>query len=185
MTAQEASPVQGEVPPSPHETTVQSGVPSATPNPPKDSDGTEFALERYKFILEQIHTVNENLYRFLAIYQTLATTLAGGALTIFVGYRHWDISAATARGGVVGLLALVTVIAGFTTVLIAVGVIAWLDYRQEECDLTDEMIRPGFRSRPSTANIFRWYELYVLIYIWASVLAMWLLAELLVLPAMT
>jgi hypothetical protein len=163
--------------------------PDTPPQPQPESQsrpaGADFALERYKFILQQIHTVNENLYRFLAIYQALATTLVGGALAVFVGYRRWGISASTARGGVVGLLALATVVAGFTTVLIVVGAFAWMDYRHEECDLTDELVRPGFRARPRTGNAVRWYELYVLLFIWVSVAAMWLLAWLLVLPAMT
>lgn len=49
----------------------------------------EFALERYRYILQQIHAVNENAHRFLAIYQTLATTLVGATLALFVGYRNW------------------------------------------------------------------------------------------------
>lgn len=49
----------------------------------------EFALERYRYILQQIHATNENAHRFLAIYQTLATTLVGAALALFVGYRKW------------------------------------------------------------------------------------------------
>ena len=44
----------------------------SSPGPAAES---EFALERYKYILQQIHTVNENVYRFLAIYQTLAVAL--------------------------------------------------------------------------------------------------------------
>src|ERR1700737_836434 len=71
---------------------------------PKLAVPADFALERYKYILLQIHTVNDNLYRFLAIYQGLATTLIGGALALFVGYRTWGIASSTARGGVVGLL---------------------------------------------------------------------------------
>ena len=87
----------------------------------------EFALERYRYILQQIHAVNENAHRFLAIYQTLATTLVGAALALFVGYRNWEVEAATARGGVVGLLILTTVVAAFTITLIVVGAFAWLD----------------------------------------------------------
>lgn len=145
---------------------------------------TDFALERYKYILQQIHTVNENLYRFLAIYQTLATALVGAALALFVGYRKWGLDADTARGGVVGLLVLTTVVAAFTSTLIIVGAIAWLDYRNEECDVTDDAVGPGFRTRPRKGNLLRWYETYVLLFILASVLAMWLLTGFLVLPAM-
>ena len=148
------------------------------PNP------SDFVLERYKYILQQIHTVNENLYRFLALYQALATALIGAVLALFVGYRNWHISAAIARDGVVGLLLLATVVAAFTCTLITVGMFTWLDYRNEECDLTDEMVRPGFRSRPRLGNILRWYELYVVFFVIVSTVAMWILAEILVLPEM-
>lgn len=144
----------------------------------------DFALERYRYILQQIHTVNENLYRFLAVYQALATTLVGAALALYVGYRKWGIAAVTARGGVIGLLVLTTVAAAFTIILIVVGALTWLDYRNEESDLTDEFVRPGFRARPRGRNFIRWYESYVIAFITASVLAIWLLALLLVLPAM-
>jgi hypothetical protein len=145
---------------------------------------SELTLERYKYILQQIHTVNENLYRFLAIYQTLATALVGAALALFVGYRAWHIPAGTARTGVVGLLTLTTVIAAFTVILVVVGVLTWLDYRNEECDLTDKTVFVGFRSRPRTRNVYRWYETYVIAFIAVSIAAMWILAGLLLLPAM-
>jgi hypothetical protein len=144
---------------------------------------SELTLERYKYILQQIHTVNENLYRFLALYQTLATALVGAALALFVGYRRWGIAASTARIGVVGLLILTTVVAAFTMTLIAVGAFAWLDYRNEECDLTDQAVRVGFRARPSTRNFFRWYETYVMLFIFVSVVVMWLFGIALLLPA--
>ncbi|MFF7561111.1 hypothetical protein ACFZB4_14140 [Streptomyces pseudovenezuelae] len=144
----------------------------------------DFALERYRYILQQIHAVNENSYRFLGIYQTLATTLVGAAIALFVGYRKWNIQPATARAGVVALLILATVVATFTIALIIVGALAWLDYRNEECDITDEMIYTGFRTRPRTGNLFRWYETYLLLFILTSVAVMWLLAVGFLLPAM-
>lgn len=144
----------------------------------------EFALERYRYVLQQIHAVNENAYRFLAIYQTLATALVGAALALFVGHRKWGVDPATARGGVIGLLTLTTVVAAFTCTLIVVGAIAWLDYRNEECDITDERVGLGFRKRPRPGNLTRWYETYVLLFIIISMITMWVLAGLFVLPAM-
>lgn len=163
---------------------TEAGATSRVPDAPALAASADFALERYKYILLQIHTVNENLYRFLAIYQGLATTLVSGVLALFVGYRTWGVSPSTARGGVVGLLVLTTVVAAFTVTLIVVGAFAWLDYRSEECDLTDEVVRAGFRTRPRTGNVFRWYEAYVLAFILLSTIAMWLFAWLLILPAM-
>ncbi|MGN9793567.1 hypothetical protein ACTMTU_21040 [Streptomyces sp. OZ13] len=144
----------------------------------------EFALERYRYILQQIHAVNENAYRFLAIYQALATALVGASLTLFVGYRKWEIEADVARNGVIGLLTLTTVVAAFTSTLIIVGAIAWLDYRNEECDVVDEMVAPGFRKRPKSNNFLRWYETYVLLFILASIIIMWALAGIYLLPVM-
>ncbi|MFF4505507.1 hypothetical protein [Streptomyces sp. NPDC001401] len=144
----------------------------------------EFALERYRYILQQIHAVNENAHRFLALYQTLATALVSAALLLFVGYRKWDLAPTTARGGVIGLLILVTVVAAFTSTLIVVGAMTWLDYRNEECDITDEVVGPGFRKRPRPGNFLRWYETYVLLFVLVSVIIMWLIAVLFLLPAM-
>lgn len=143
----------------------------------------EFALERYRYILQQIHTVNENAHRFLAIYQTLTTTLVGAALALFVGYKKWGIAPATARDGVIGLLIIATLVAAFTLTLIAAGAASWLDYRNEECDLTDEMVGPGFRKRPRPANFLRWYETYVSLFIVCSIGVMWVLVGAFVLPA--
>lgn len=144
----------------------------------------EFALERYRYILQQINAINENAHRFLAIYQTLATALVSAALVLFVGYRKWGLAPDTARGGVIGLLTLVTVVATFTGTLLVVGALAWLDYRHEECDLTDEVIEPGFRKRPRPGNFLRWHETYVLLFILVSVITMWVLAACFLLPAM-
>ncbi|MFF5622453.1 hypothetical protein [[Kitasatospora] papulosa] len=126
--------------------------------------------------------MNENAHRFLALYQALATTLVGAALALFVGYKKWDISPDTARSGVIGLLALTTVVAAFTMTLIVVGALSWLDYRNEECDITDEMVGVGFRKRPRPGNLSRWYETYILIFIITSVVTMWLLGGFLLLP---
>ncbi|MEV8057217.1 hypothetical protein AB0P37_11970 [Streptomyces antimycoticus] len=142
----------------------------------------DFVLERYRYILQQIHAVNENAYRFLAIYQTIATALISAALALFVGYRKWGVSSDTARGGVIGLLTLTSMVAAFTATLIVVGVFAWLDYRNEECEITDEMIRIGFRKRPNPRNFYRWYETYVLLFILVSVIVMWALAGIFLLP---
>ncbi|MEW2559073.1 hypothetical protein [Streptomyces griseorubiginosus] len=144
----------------------------------------QFALERYRYILQQIQAVNENAHRFLAIYQTLATALVGAALALFVGYRKWGLTPDVARSGVIGLLALTTMVAAFTATLIIVGVLAWLDYRNEECDITDELVGPGFRKRPRPGNFLRWHETYVILFIVFSVVLMWGLCGLLVLPGM-
>lgn len=151
---------------------------------PNLSKEQEFQLERYKYILQQIHTVNENAYRFLAIYQTLAVTLVSGGVALFVGYRKWNIPASVARSGVIGLMGLLTVVAVFTGMLITIGVLSWLDYRREECELTDVVIRPGFREPPNRRHFMRWYETYMLMFIAASIAFLWVYVSAFVIPAM-
>lgn len=138
--------------------------------------------ERYKYILQQIHTVNENVYRFLAIFQTLVTAIVTAALALFVSYSKWGISPSTARTGVTGLLILATVIAAFTLLLVVVGVLSWLDYRREECELTARYLEPGFRKPPRVGNFYRWYETYVIIFIIAVTITIWILGEVLIIP---
>jgi len=143
----------------------------------------EILVERYRYILSQIKAVNDNVYRFLAIYQTLATAVVGVGIALFVNYRNWHISAETTRLGLTGAMLVVTVIAAFTVLLILIGIWAWLDYRNEECDVADKAVYPGFRSRPRIRNFFRWYETYIVLFIVATVLAMWILAEAVLIPA--
>ena len=145
----------------------------AEPAQSNNATEEEFLLERYKYILQQIHTVNENLYRFLAIYQTLAVALVGGGLALFVGYRKWGISAPTAHTGIIGVMWLVTVVAAFAVLLVIIGIFNWLDYRREECELTDAAVRPGFRQPPQLRNFLRWYETYVIMFIIGSVAFLW------------
>ncbi|WP_306215519.1 hypothetical protein [Actinoplanes sp. RD1] len=144
---------------------------------------TAFEVERYKYILQQLHTVNENVYRFLAIYQTLATVLVGAALTLFVRYEDWGIRPGLARIGVVALLLLVSVIALFTALLIVIGIFTWLDYRREECEVTTRAVDKDFRRPPDPRNFWRWYETWIVGFIVGSMAFMWLAAGLVVIPA--
>jgi hypothetical protein len=57
----------------------------------EDEIGMEFKLERYKYILKQSHFFNENIHKYLSLFQVLATALvaAGDAgLYDLVYARH-------------------------------------------------------------------------------------------------
>ncbi|NMO50924.1 hypothetical protein HH310_06925 [Actinoplanes sp. TBRC 11911] len=129
-----------------------------------------------------MNALNENVYKFLALYQTLATALVGAGLALFVGYRKWGISPSVANAATVALLWLLTFVAFFTALLLVVGMLNWIDYRNEECDLTDRIAYRGFRQRPKLRNLFRWYETYILLFIIGSVVFVWVYASTLLLP---
>ena len=149
----------------------------------RESIAQEFVSERYKFVLQQIHVVNENLYRFLAIYQAIVTALVGAQLVLFVNYHRWGILASTAKTALIGLLLLESAVGTFVVLLIVVGVLTWLDYRNEESELSDWIVGQGFRSTPNTSNWFRWYETYVGLFVIASITLAWVLTFVVMLPA--
>lgn len=142
----------------------------------------ELSYERYRFILQQINAINENVYRFLAIYQTLITALAGAEIALFLGYKRWSLTPHLASDGVLALLVLQSSVACFTALMIIVGILSWFDYRNEECDLADRLVEAGFRSRPRKSNFYRWYETYIVIFIMVSVGLVWGLSVVLILP---
>lgn len=137
---------------------------------------------RYDYILRQIQIVDENVYRFLAIYQTLMTVLVGAQILLFVNHRRWSLSASTTKIGLIGILALETIIASFAALMIIIGVLNWLDYRTEECDISDAVFGNGFRQRPTISNWYRWYETYILAFILMSLGAIWLLVYAFAIP---
>jgi hypothetical protein len=150
---------------------------------PNSDAAREIMVERYKYILDQIKTSNDNVYRFLAIYQTLATAIAGAGMLLFVNYRNWKVSPSIVRLGLQGAASILTVVAGFTILLILIGVWTWLDYRNEECDLADKVVGVGFRSRPKVGNFFRWYETYIVLFITTTVVLVWVFVQAALVPA--
>ena len=161
----------------------RSPLPSS-PIPAEVASQDDFVLERYKYILQQIHAINENVYRFLAVYQSLAVTIIGGGLALYVGYRGWHIPTSVARTGIIGLMWLVTIVAAFAVLLIIMGMVNWWDYRKEECELTDAAVRPGFRKPPQLQNLLRWYETYIVLFIVGSITFLWAYTFAFILPTM-
>lgn len=125
----------------------------------------EFKLERYKYILQQLHSLNENIHKYLIVFQTLVTAVIGGAVTIFVSWKNLKLEGEVARISIHGLLYLLLIISLFVIISVIAGLLSWLDYRKEEVKLLDAAIKPGFRNKPKIGNFWRWYETYLIIFI--------------------
>jgi hypothetical protein len=165
------------VPPGADETHTVPSLSAASPD-----KNHEFALARYRYILEQINSLNDNVHKFLAIYQALSTALSSAIVAIFIGYRNWKIEPPVARKGVICLMGMETLVSLFSMLLIIIGVLAWLDYRTEECELTDRFAHRGFRKPPRLGNFIRWYETYVLLFILTATILMWVFSLVFILP---
>jgi hypothetical protein len=105
-----------------------------------------FKLERYKFILQEIHALNENVHRYLTLYQTLATTIIGAGILVFVNWKGFGITADLAKVGMQALVGLLVILSIFIVIQIVAGIFSWMDYRDEEVKLLDEVVKKGYRS---------------------------------------
>jgi uncharacterized membrane protein YfcA len=121
----------------------------------------EFKLERYKYILQEMRSLNDNTHKYLTLFQTLATLIIGGGVGVFVGWKSLRIPPDAAIAGINGLLILLVVLGLFVITSIAAGMISWFDYRNEEVELLDQ-VQQNFRKKPNLRNFWRWTETYMI-----------------------
>jgi hypothetical protein len=127
--------------------------------------GNSFQLERYKYILQQMNSLNESVHKYLALFQTLGTAVVGSGAVLFLAGKNRSVDIDTARLLILFVFSLFLTLAAFVVLSVLAGILSWLDYRREEVALLDEMVRPGFRSPSRVTNLLRWYETYVLLFV--------------------
>jgi hypothetical protein len=142
----------------------------------------DFYLERYKYILQEIHTLNENIHKYLSLFQTLATALATAGVAVFVGRQQLNLTPEVTRTAIQGLLGLLVILAAFVVFSVLAGIFSWFDYRVEEVDLLNRMIGPGFRKPPRKRNFWRWQETHVLVFITIVVTSIFVFVESKIIP---
>jgi hypothetical protein len=148
----------------------------------KESAGDAFKLERYKFILQQLDSLNQNHHKYLTLFQTLITAVVTAGVALFVGWRELKLDPEVARIGLRGLFGLVLVLTVFLCFSILAGVFSWFDFRNEEVDLLIDEVGPEFRKRPTMKNLWRWPELYFLVLLVFVVAAIYWFLEYRVIP---
>jgi heme/copper-type cytochrome/quinol oxidase subunit 2 len=135
--------------------------------PSNNADTTKdnnYIIERYKYILSQIHTINENVSKYLTLFQTLTTAIVGGGITVFLNWKKMDVAPELAVAAINGLTILLWLLTAFVFISITVGILSWIDYRNEEVDLLEKTNTPELRQRPKLINFWRWYETYILVF---------------------
>lgn len=148
------------------------------------NNGSEFKLERYKYILQQLNALNENIHKYLTLFQALLTAVVGGIVTVFVSWKNLKIEVESARLGIQGLLGLQVLLSLFVVVSIVSGMFSWFDYRNEEVKLLEAAVKSGFRRKPSLRNFWRWYETYMIIFILGATIFIYCFVANNLLPAM-
>lgn len=125
----------------------------------------EFYLERYKYILQEIRSLNENIHKYLTLFQTLATAIATAGVALFVGRQQLNLTPEITKIALQGLLGILVILAAFVVFSIVAGIFSWLDYRSEEVELLNKVVGVGFRKLPKKSNFWRWQETYVLLFV--------------------
>jgi ABC-type dipeptide/oligopeptide/nickel transport system permease subunit len=142
----------------------------------------DYKLERYKFILQQLNSLNEGTHKYISLFQTLATAVLGVGIAIFAAWKELKIDAATARLGIEAVLGLFTILSVFVTLSIFANAISWFDYRNEEVRLLNAEIGEGFRESPNWKNIWRWNETYFVFLLVVFTFVVWIFTKFWILP---
>lgn len=142
----------------------------------------DFKLERYKYILQQLNALNEHTHKYLTLFQTMITAIVSGGIIIFVSWKQLNIEPSLARLGLQAIVFLLIGAGVFVASSIVAGICSWLDYRNEEVRLLIDIVGDGFRKPPEWRNIWRWHELYVLLFLIVITIGLVLFFELWVLP---
>jgi hypothetical protein len=148
-----------------------------------DDLSAEIVKMRYAHILSQIKTVDDNVLRFLTIYQTVVSALVAGQVLLFVNHNRWALTAEITKIGLRGIFALEIIVGAFACLMIIIGMVAWLDYRKEECQIANALLGDGFRDSPDPSHWYRWHETYVVLFILLSLIAISILVEGWMIPA--
>ncbi len=149
---------------------------------PEPDNGKDFKLERYKYILQELRSLSDRVYKYLTLFQTLTTAIVAGGVAVFVGWKSLKISAEMAIAGIQGLLGLLVILAVFVVISILAGMFSWFDYRREEVRLLDETVRPGYRKAPEWGNWWRWSETHILILVVCVTIIIHVFAQYRVIP---
>ena len=142
----------------------------------------DYKLERYKFILQQLNSLNESSHKYIALFQTLATAILGAGFAIFAALGEKKISADTTRLGAYAILWLFTLLTFFVLVSIIVNAVSWFDYRKEEVELLSSEVHEDFRKMPSWKNSWRWGDTYFALSLLLILIIVWVYATFWLIP---
>lgn len=137
----------------------------------------DYQLERYKYVLSQIQTLNSGVFKYLGLFQALATAIIGAVAALLLAWQEFSLDPDMTKVSIRGLLGLLTILGVYTVVSITAGIFSWVDYRREETRILNEAIRPGYRDEPNIGNFWRWYEFYFVLFTIIVVVAIWVFTE--------
>ncbi|MGX0954494.1 heme/copper-type cytochrome/quinol oxidase subunit 2 [Pseudomonas viridiflava] len=130
------------------------------------SNSLSIELERYKYILARKQSLNEATFKIAAIYQVIIVGLGIGQYNVMVALQSRTIDQFTALSATIMLAVFIAMLSSLIISLLIGGVFAWLKYRREETQILSTAANID-KDAVSFWSIFRWYETYLVIVVFA------------------
>lgn len=154
---------------------------------PKKSQKLELAdelkLEYYKYVSNEIHSLNNNFHKFLSLFQTLATAIIGGGVAFLATWQNMSVTASMAVSILRSLEGLLILLATFILLSMIAGISSWYDYRKEETKLLNKEVDPDFRKPPKLKTLWRWSETYLILFLIVFVVVVSVYLETQIIPS--
>lgn len=125
-------------------------------------DANAFLLERYKYVLSRKQALNEATFKIAAIYQAVLLALALGQYNVMSLFEAGTTGADNAKLYSGFLLAMLVILSSLVLTLLAGGILAWFNYRQDESDI-EYAVSGCAKAKISLLSVFSWYETYIVI----------------------
>ena|SRR5690348_18251470 len=93
----------------------------------KNELAEELKLEYYKYVSNEIHSLNDNFHKFLSLFQTLATAIVGGAVAFLATWKNMNLTPQMAISILRSLEGLLILLAAFILLSMIAGISSWYD----------------------------------------------------------
>lgn len=128
--------------------------------------------------------LNKNIQLFLNQFQTISVSVIAGCILIYVNWKPLEIENEVAILGIRYLYSLLILVGFFILVRIVVSIVSWIDYRNEETELLNEILGEEFRKKPQIKNFWRWDEFYSILIVVLVVILFIVFCETAIIPNM-
>ncbi|PSW06169.1 hypothetical protein [Photobacterium lipolyticum] len=131
----------------------------------------QFAIERYKFILDKIKFLDNQYNNYLNLFIKLLTAILGIIISSILISKKGEIDASWVRYIIEASSALIIIISLILIRLTTITIHSWKDYRNDEVLLLSKFEIDIDRKPPSDQKENHWNEAAFITLLWATVVS--------------
>jgi energy-coupling factor transporter transmembrane protein EcfT len=118
-------------------------------------------IERYKYVLEQKRSLNQNTFTILTIFQGGAAVLVAAQYSVCVELLKTPATKHVAFVASCVVITLFVLLGVFSIIFIVGGISNWFRYKNEQSNIETEIFEIPSQSSKNL-NLLTWYETYVI-----------------------